>query len=226
MSDIDQNLAQTIWHERMLAFAGICLSAVCVQQLARRGQVTPHDTADVLLDSLFIQDAPSTEQVYQPISALKPGLQVLLRQLDAPGDKDVEQTRYVVGMLQLERRLAKNDAAMDRLGGAISQIRRQRDEFDFAPIEVLANLGSTYSDVISPLGPRIQIQGNPDFLKQASVQHRIRAVLLAGIRSAVLWRQLGGKRRQVIFNRRHMVQATRELLEAINNQPQPGETTI
>ncbi|MCC5879833.1 MAG: high frequency lysogenization protein HflD [Idiomarina sp.] len=210
----------------MLAFSGVCLAAVCVQQLARRGQVTPHDTADVLFDSLFIQDASSTEAIYQPLTGLKAGLQVLLRQLDAPGDKDVEQTRYVVGMLQLERRLAKNGAAMDRLGSAISQIKRQRDEFDFAPIEVLANLGSTYSDVISPLGPRIQIQGNPDFLKQTSVQHRIRAVLLAGIRSAVLWRQLGGKRRQVILNRRQMVHATQELIATINNLPQTDETSV
>ena len=219
-------IAPTIWHERMLAFAGVCLAAVCVQQMARRGQVTPHDTADVLLDSLFIQDAESTEAVYQPVNGLKAGLQVLLRQLDAPGDKDVEQTRYVVGMLQLERRLAKNPGAMDRLGGAINQIRRQRDEFDFAPIDVLANLGSTYSDVISPLGPRIQIQGNPDFLKQASVQHRIRSVLMAGIRSAVLWRQLGGKRRQVIFNRRQMVHATQELLQAMNNLPETDDSTV
>lgn len=219
-------IAPTIWHQRMLAFAGVCLASVCVQQIARRGQVTPQDTADVLLNSLLVQDADSTEAIYQPISHLKAGLQVLLRQLDAPGDKDVEQTRYVVGMLQLERRLAKNDAAMNRLGGAISQIKRQRDEFDFAAMDVLANLGSTYSDIISPLGPRIQIQGNPEFLKQAPVQHRIRAVLLAGIRSAVLWRQLGGKRRQVILNRRQMVRTTQELLHALNNLPQTEETTV
>lgn len=209
------NLTPSIWHERMLAFAGVCLASVCVQQLARRGRVTPEDTADVLLDSLLIVDAAQTEDIFQPLSALKPGLQVLLRQLDAPGDKDVEQTRYVIGMLQLERRLAKQAEAMTNLGNAVSQIKRQRDGFNFAPSDLLANMASAYSDIISPLGPRIQIQGNPEFLKQTQVQHRIRAVLLAGIRSAVLWRQLGGKRRQVILNRRQMLMATKELLHAI-----------
>lgn len=213
------SLTPSIWHERMLAFAGVCLASVCVQQLARRGRVTPEDTADVLLDSLLIVDAEQTEDIYTPLAALKPGLQVLLRQLDAPGDKDVEQTRYVIGMLQLERRLAKQSSAMGKLGEAITQIKRQRDDFNFATSDVLANMAGTYSDVISPLGPRIQIQGNPEFLKQTAVQHRIRATLLAGIRSAVLWRQLGGKRRQVIFNRRQMLQATKELLHAISQLP-------
>lgn len=210
-------LTHSIWHERMLAFAGVCLASVCVQQLARRGQISPTTAADVLLDSLFIQDADQTTDVYQPPGDLKAGLQVLLRQLDAPGEKDVEQTRYVVGMLLLERRLNKAPVAMERLGSSIYQIKRQRDEFSFEASEILANLGSTYTDIISPLGPRIQIQGSPEFLKQSHVQHRIRAVLLAGIRSAVLWRQLGGKRRQVIFNRKQMVRATRELLNALNN---------
>lgn len=209
------SLTPTIWHERMLGFAGVCLAAVCVQQLARRGRVTPEDSADVLLNSLLVQDAATTEDIYEPIASLKAGLQVLQRQLDAPGDKDVEQTRYVIGMLQLERRLASNSQAMNRLGETVVQIKRQRDEFDFSASDVLANIASAYSDIISPIGPKIQIQGNPEFLKQTSVQHRIRAILLAGIRSAVLWRQLGGKRRQVIFNRRQMLQATKELIQAL-----------
>lgn len=218
------DLTPSIWHERMLAFAGVCLASVCVQQLARRGQVTPNDAADVLLDSLLVIDAPSTTAVYQPLTALKPGLQVLQRQLDAPGDKDVEQTRYVIGMLQLERRLAKQPAALQKLGESITQIKRQRDHFDFPVSDILANMASTYSDVISPLGPRIQIQGNPEFLKQSDVQNRIRAILLAGIRSAVLWRQLGGKRRQVILNRRHMLLAAKQLLHSIAELPTPPAT--
>ncbi|MBA3988203.1 high frequency lysogenization protein HflD [Aliidiomarina maris] len=218
-------VAVNLWHQRMLAFAGMCLASVCAQQLARRGQVTPHDASDVLFDSLLILDAAQTEDIYQPLSALVPGLKVLLRQLDAPGDKDVEQTRYVIGMLQLERRLAKQPQAMQRLGEAMNQIKRQRDEFNFTASDVIANMAGVYSDIISPLGPRIQIQGNPEHLRQTSVQNRIRAVLLAGIRSAVLWRQLGGKRRQVIFNRRQMLLATKELLHAIGQLPEPNEST-
>lgn len=200
------------WQERMLAFAGMCLASVCVQQLARRGDITPAETSDVLIASVLNTSPANTEAVYGDVQALRPGLQVLLRQLDAPGDKDVEQTRYVVGMLQLERRLAKDSQAMNKLADGIQQIQRQRDEFDFEPDVIERNLGSLYSDVISPLGPRIQINGDPQYLKQPALQSKLRALLLAGIRSAVLWRQLGGKRRQVVFNRKQMVAAVRALL--------------
>jgi high frequency lysogenization protein len=204
--------SDSVWQERMLAFAGMCLASVCVQQLARRGDITPGETSQVLIDSLLNTDPEDTEAVYGNVQALRPGLQVLLRQLDAPGEKDVEQTRYVVGMLQLERRLAKSAQAMNALGDGIQQIQRQRNEFGFEDDVIERNLGSLYSDVISPLGPRIQINGDPQYLKQPALQHKLRALLLAGIRSAVLWRQLGGKRRQVVFNRKQMVGAVRALL--------------
>ncbi|RUO34975.1 high frequency lysogenization protein HflD [Aliidiomarina soli] len=209
-------LSSGIWHQRMLAFSGVCLASVCVQQLARRGQVNPPEAAQVLIDSTLIVDAADTESIYQPLSALLPGLKVLLRQLDASGDKDVEQTRYVVGMLQLERRLARNDKAMNQLGAAISQIKRQRETFAFEDSDITANLGSAYSDIISGIGPRIQIQGDSNFLTQPQIQKRIRAMLLAGIRSAVLWRQLGGKRRQVVLNRKQMLNATRDILNSLS----------
>ncbi|SUC47473.1 High frequency lysogenization protein HflD [Providencia stuartii] len=48
-------------------------------------------------------------------------------------------------------------------------------------------------DVISPLGPRIQVTGSPDILKNSLVQAKVRTLLLSGIRSAVLWQQVGGK---------------------------------
>lgn len=204
--------SDSIWQERMLAFSGMCLASVCVQQLARRGDITPEETSQVLIDSVLNTSPEDTEAVYGNVQALRPGLQVLLRQLDAPGEKDVEQTRYVVGMLQLERRLAKNAQAMNALGDGIQQIQRQRNEFGFEENVIERNLGSLYSDVISPLGPRIQINGDPQYLKQPALQHKLRALLLAGIRSAVLWRQLGGKRRQVVFNRKQMVGAVRALL--------------
>ena len=45
-----------------------------------------------------------------------------------------------------------------------------------------------YVDVISPLGPRIQVTGSPAVLQSPQVQAKVRATLLAGIRAAVLWR--------------------------------------
>ena len=49
---------------------------------------------------------------------------------------------------------------------------------------------------------KIHILGSPDYLRQELVQNKIRAVLLAGIRSAVLWKQMGGTKWQILFFRR------------------------
>jgi hypothetical protein len=58
--------------------------------------------------------------------------------------------------------------------------------------DVLASLGGLYADTVSHLRPRVMVQGNPHYLGQAAIVSEIRAVLLAALRSAVLWRQLGG----------------------------------
>lgn len=41
---------------------------------------------------------------------------------------------------------------------------------------------------------------------------KVRALLLAGIRSAMLWRQLGGRRWQLLFSRRKLLDQLYPLL--------------
>ena len=51
---------------------------------------------------------------------------------------------------------------------------------------------------------------------EQNVQDKIRACLLAGIRSAVLWRQVGGSKWQLLFHRKKLVQAARQLYLTLN----------
>jgi high frequency lysogenization protein len=51
------------------------------------------------------------------------------------------------------------------------------------------------------------VQGNPHYLGQPGVVAEIRAILLAAVRAAVLWRQVGGSYWDFLFSRRAMVQA-------------------
>jgi high frequency lysogenization protein len=41
---------------------------------------------------------------------------------------------------------------------------------------------------------RIHVKGVPEHLRKQDVADKIRALLLSGIRSALLWQQLGGRR--------------------------------
>ncbi len=62
----------------------------------------------------------------------------------------------------------------------------------------LAALATLYQDTISKLTFRIHVKGNIEFLKDPRVAESIRALLLAGIRSSLLWHQLGGRRWHLI----------------------------
>ena len=77
---------------------------------------------------------------------------------------------------------------------------------DLVP-DVVAGLGSLYADTVSTLRPRVMVQGNPHYLGQAGVVAEIRALLLAALRSAVLWRQCGGSLWDFVFRRREMAAA-------------------
>ena len=79
--------------------------------------------------------------------------------------------------------------------------------------DLLARLGELYARRISPLGPRVMVQGNPVYLAQPGVVGEVRATLLAGLRSAVLWRQLGGSWWDLVLSRRRLVEEARALLE-------------
>jgi high frequency lysogenization protein len=117
--------------------------------------------------------------------------------------------------LSLERKLAKNRKALNDLGDRISHVQRQLAHVDFEHQQIVSSLASVYTDIISPLAPKIQVAGSQQFLSQPAVQHKVRALLLAGVRAAVLWRQMGGKRRQILFNKGHILEAAKQALRVI-----------
>ena len=78
--------------------------------------------------------------------------------------------------------------------------------------DVLSSLGALYADTISHLRPRVMVQGNPHYLGQPGVVAEIRAILLAAVRSAVLWRQLGGTMWDFVLGRRQRLEAVDDWL--------------
>ncbi|MGZ9595370.1 high frequency lysogenization protein HflD [Aeromonas dhakensis] len=194
------------FQDRTMAFAGICQAAYLVQKVARDGTCDEASLRESL-SSILVTDPKQPLDVFGNHLAIRDGYRALVEQLGADGSqKNAELTRYVVSLIALERKLAKRKDILNMLGERIGQIGRQQQHFDLLDEQILANMASIYSDLISPIGPRIQVAGTPLFLQQPLVQHKVRALLQAGIRACVLWRQLGGSRTQIIFARKKMVE--------------------
>lgn len=191
-------------HDRTMALAATLQAVAQVQYIARHGETDDEQLA-AALNTIMVTDPDSIDDIYPDKKVLANGYRWVINQLGDNHQKDVEITRYLVGLLALERKLSRNHAALAMMSERIQQVRRQLQHFAVTDEQVIVNIADIYSDIISNLGPKIQISGNPHILQQKQVQNKIRALLLAAMRSAVLWRQLGGKRRQLVFSRKAIV---------------------
>ncbi|HIF9240129.1 TPA: high frequency lysogenization protein HflD [Photobacterium damselae] len=203
-------MANTLY-DRTIAFAGICQAVKLVQQVAQTGRCDS-EMLTATLESILVTDPANTLAVYHSDEAnLRIGLEALVKDIDNTSSGN-ELTRYLVGVMALERKLSGRRDSMAQLGDRIDLLKRQTEHFELLEEQMLSNIASVYLDIISPLGPRIQVSGTPAQLQIPQVQHKVRALLLAAIRSAVLWRQVGGKRRHLIFGRKQMVEQAKILL--------------
>ena len=209
--------------DQTITFAAMCQVAHLVQQISRNGSSLAeqeNDDLTMLLQSIVETSPDTTLAVYGgELSQLKSGLKLLISHLGDNSSnnkvKDPEFTRYLISLINLERKLVKQPKQLNQLGERIEASKRQLDHYSITSDTLISSFASIYSDIISPLGARIQVTGEPSVLKQTANQHKIRALLLSGIRSAVLWRQVGGKRRTILFSRNKLVNTAKELLATI-----------
>jgi high frequency lysogenization protein len=164
--------------------------------------------------SILCTDADSTNAVYGSSGHIRRGLQILCRQLGRDKSlQDAELMRYAVSLLFLERQLVRNARMLDKLRVGIDTATQQSEHYSVTHENVLARLADTYASTVSQLQPRIMVQGKPEYLNTPANANRIRALLLAGMRSAVLWRQLGGNRLRLLWTRKNIVRCAQAMLE-------------
>jgi high frequency lysogenization protein len=192
--------------EQLIALGGVFEAAVLVDRIAKTGQVA-ESSLSCMLGSLLIRDPRDTLEVFGGDDAeLREGYRMLASALERdPGSLQREPLRYALSMLGLERQLAKRAEMLELIGRRLPQIQSQVEHFGIAHENVIAASGALYQDTLSTLRQRIQVNGDTRHLQQASNASKIRALLLAGIRSARLWRQLGGHRWQLVFSRRKLL---------------------
>ena len=205
------------WRDQALALAGIFQSAVLVERLAKTGNA-PMEQLETGVYSLFQQNPDDAADVFGGVEKLLPGLQVsrqLLMTRQHPEYTDC--LRYALSILYLQRQLSKKQDLLAIIGSRLEKARAQADHFSIGHENVFSNLASIYSDTLSTFRFRIQVLGDFNFLQQQRIANQIRSMLFAGVRAATLWRQLGGRRLHLLFQRKKLLAATNELIAQIES---------
>ncbi|MET0026122.1 MAG: high frequency lysogenization protein HflD [Candidatus Thiodiazotropha sp.] len=198
--------------DRAMALAGIYQAASLVQQVARRG-MPQNDSFAANIHSLFELEAPSVAGVFGDIHGIAQGLRLAYKQLSGAVSRDDELTRYLLNLIQLERKLSRQHERLNRIREGITTTTARLAHFPETHSNILAALADIYAENISTLKPRIMVSGETIYLQNNDNVNKIRALLLSGIRSAMLWRQTGGRRRQLLFSRSHYVDSLKLILD-------------
>ena len=193
-----------------IALAGIAQAAALVQQLASTGAVDP-TAMEASIASVLKIDSGSVIDVYGSLAGIKLGLEQLNVQMTGYKIVNPEQARYSASLVFLENQLSGRKDLLKLIQIGITKAQAQSEHFGSLHENVLANLGEVYQSTISTLQPRIMVNGEQEYLSRPDVANKIRACLLAGIRSAILWKQCGGTRWKFLFFRKK-IQAELQIL--------------
>jgi len=200
----------TPFDDRVLALGALLVALSQVRRIAETGQ-SDTATLQLALDSVFRLDAADTAAAVGGVDAVRPGLR-LLRDYLAGTNKDEALGKLAMAVMQLERRFVADAAMTERVRTGLRALQGPVERLGSPHHDVVAGLASLYADTISHLRPRVMVQGNPHYLGQAGVVAEIRALLLAALRAAVLWRQMGGSLWDFLFRRRDMAAAIDKLM--------------
>jgi high frequency lysogenization protein len=165
---------------------------------------------------LFAFDANNTEAVFGGIHGVKQGLLVLCDVLN--GNKRGEYRtiiRYTLGMLYLQKKLCANDELLGIMRSRLEHASLKAEHFSDDPASTATSIAAIYQDTLSTFKFRIQVSGSLQQLQNSQNADTIRALLLAGIRSAVLWRQTGGRRWKLPFSRGSLLRTATQLLDGL-----------
>lgn len=197
-----------------IALAGIAQVAVLVQQVATTG-TCDEQAMQASIGSLLKLDSDSVADVYGGLAGLRLGFEQLNGQLTGEKPPNPEQARYAAAIVFLERKLVQRDDFLATIKNGILKAQAQTEQFGLLHENVLANLGELYHSTVSTLQPKIMVNGEQRYLSRPDIANKIRALLLAGIRSALLWRQCGGSRWKFIFYRRSIQDELQRLIKQI-----------
>lgn len=201
--------------QQAVALAGVAQAARLVDQVSKTGSY-PLEFLTPSIHSLFQFDADSVEDIFGGVAGVKLGLNNLASLLASrQADENRDLTRYVFAMLYLERKFAADPAMMSVVHSRLQHASFRAEHFASHVNDTCHSISGIYQDTLSKLRFRIKVTGSAQHLENSRNADIIRALLLAGIRAAFLWRQLGGRRWKLVLQRRQLLRTCQQLSRSL-----------
>lgn len=205
-------------HDEVIALAGVAQSSGLIQQVATCGTCDNH-LLQTMLDTLFSFDPLSVADVYGGVAGVAQGFPILDRFL-AGAKRSDSAVNYFLAMLHLQRLFAADADMMQKVRARLEHTQLQSQHFADSTDSVCRGIDGIYQDTLSTLRFRVKVQGDEKHLGNPRNAAIVRSLLLAGVRSAMLWRQSGGSRWNLLLKRKPLQRQCRELIsttDSINN---------
>lgn len=201
--------------DKTIAFAGMLQASELVRQIATSGQCS-QQAAHASIGSIFSRNPESTEDVYGGLGGVRMGLRVMVELFSARHGQDgLQALNYSLGLAKLGTKIERDRKRQQLLGSELDLIEKAWQDADGKIDDsVTSQLADVYQRHVSTMDFRLSISGRPEYLQQTEKVAFVRSLLLAGLRSAFLWRQVGGRQWRLVFQRRGMLEQAEALLAA------------
>ena len=192
---------------QVASLAGVFQSAILVNQLANKPD---HDSGALRSSALSIlrTEAETVIEVYASWHDLRLGLETLRQVFQGKtGHASRDIFQYAVGMHQIATRLETLISVTNLVYTGLVEINNRYPDADVMDDNIdeeewlYEDIAALYSKTISTITPRIMVRGSEGRLNEARTVNQVRTALFAGIRSAWLWQQLGGRRWHLIVHK-------------------------
>jgi len=191
--------------------AGIFQSVNLCKTLATTGDCDEKELEGTLRSILTLNTDRVIDAYGGTARSIESGLRILKNQFGGNNEaRDLDIARYALSLIQLGTNILKDESTIEQLRLGISHAQSQ--EKNILDEEIIESLADLYRSSISNLSPRIMVSGDPTHLNDNRTASTIRAALLGGLRSVVLWRQCGGTRPKLILQRAAYVRHADEYL--------------
>ena len=183
--------------EQTIALAGLYQSCQVVSKIAWSGEYIEKDFIP-LVNCILKINSTDAEDIFISIDNLKTGLINFRKQI--AGDiftRSSETRRYIASLKQLSANLMSDNECVKKIQ---ILLKKMDDKATSMTIDEQANeLSSIYQKTLSTFEPRIVVNGERNNLTDQVHASRIRTALFAGVRSLILWQQLGGSKLKLFF---------------------------